>query len=272
MNDSRKSSRPGVSAIAGRSASGDAPYCSSRQGVFGARAFETKIAVASLTATLASWAGCAAAERVPTDLAPDALIQWINSEGRNRLALHGDPTPPLKARVTALRKNCEASGGQLNTAFTTIVFKDRKPTNYVFSTSINDFMSCMQGYQPIWGATMSVDKPELLNGVITSGNDFYGDIQLRYLDADQTREELARREELERRRRDESLACQAEHERARAQLRSKPQIGQDTQLGTVIDVRVPMVQLQLNTLERQRRGRNLEWVKAELLDPISKCH
>lgn len=222
-------------------------------------------------ACLAGLAGCAAPERVPTEQSPDALIQWLNSDGRNRMAIHGDPTPPLKARVVALRKNCEASGGQLNAAFTAIVFKDKRATNNLYSTSINDFMSCMKGGQALWGATMSVENPELLNGVVTSGNDFYGVIQLRYLDAAQTREEVDRRAEQARRERAEALACEVVQAQARLRLRLQPEIGQETQLGTVIDVRLPMVQVQLNKLERQRRGRDQEWVKAEVLDAIPKC-
>lgn len=225
----------------------------------------------SAIAVAASLTGCAAPERVPTEQSPDALIQWLNSEGRNRMAIHGDPTPPLKFRATTLRKNCEASGAQFTAAVTALVFKDRRSTNNVYSTSINDFMSCMKGEQALWGATMSVDNPELLNGVVTSGNDFYGVIQLRYLDAAQAREEANRRAEQARRLREEVLACQGDLAKARARLREQPQIGGETQLGTVIDVRLPMVQIQLNKLERQRRGRDQEWVKAELLDVNSTC-
>lgn len=61
------------------------------------------------------------------------------------------------------------------------------------------------------------------------------------------------------------LAAAEEQETAR--LRSDPKVGDDTSLGMIVEVKPPLVLIQLRLDRREPRGASQEWVKIETLRP-----
>jgi hypothetical protein len=220
-------------------------------------------------AFIALFGGCATRPPVPMERSVASLVDWYNE--RPFIKMHSDPTPPLFSRASSLLQKCEADSGTLDVTPEDAVFRDRKPTGFTQKAMYMEFMLCHRAEKPVWAVAMSVTKTELQQGVTATGIDFFGEIRLRYFDAQQAVQEVATRAEAKARKEEKQWACVRKEIDLREQLRGHPQAGLVASVGTVVEVRMPMVLVQYNALERGRLKRDQEWVRAETLDVDRDC-
>jgi hypothetical protein len=72
---------------------------------------------------------------------------------------------------------------------------------------------------------------------------------------------------LEASRKERADAANAKREQATARLRSDPKVGDETLFGMIVEVKPPLVLVQVRADWREARGASQEWVKIEELQP-----
>ena len=219
---------------------------------------------------------------------PKTPQEWAAAFDGHHFATANSARKDLDSLMRRFERLCDAEHGQGRFFDQEVSFKNMKqPPNRVTQQKVPQFMVCLhlaatsaqvaqttppeQG-EPAWGAKMAVEVPTWLNSVIVTGStDYYGLVRMRYLDGAQAQGELDRFKRESQQAMQEIQACSDKVAAAKVELQNRPKVGLEFEGGTVIDVRMPLVEVQYSAGRRSANGVAREWIRADKLRPRVGC-
>ena len=213
---------------------------------------------------------------------PKTPQEWAAAFDGHHFATANSARKDLDSLMRRFERLCDAEHGQGRFFDQEVSFRNMKqPPNRVTQQKVPQFMVCLRQSAnateaaeaaPAWGASLNVEAPTWLNSVIVIGStDYYGLVRMRYLDGAQAQGELDRfkRESVQAMR--EIQACSDKVAAAKEELQSRPKVGLEFEGGTVIDVRMPLVEVQYSAGRGSANGVAREWIRADKLRPRVGC-
>lgn len=239
-----------------------------------------KLALRFAPVFVALLGGCAAppASRpsaAPT-LSPEQLVRALSGRKLTSRGTSNDGfgLESFKPLLRPLELRCQADGGQLIAiAPTGVVFRFRDVSDIMQEARVYlpQKVACRSSAATLWGVQARYNETTFFPSTWADAVFYYSTIALTFesgavLDRSDPNSPAA----LAARAKDADN-CQLLREQYAKRLRSDPQVGMNVQFGTIIDVRLPLVQVQYDESGRRLKGRDQEWLPASALNAGTNC-
>lgn len=237
-----------------------------------------KNAIASVAALVLA-AACASAppSAIERNASPERVVQSLN--GRS-LTARGDSDAvygiaPIKEFLQPAIARCAADGDALVVlARAEVRFAPKGQASagpQRAALTLPTKVGCRVEGTFSWGGTLGHGNPMFFVSSWAESTFYYATTAVAFLPGAQlewTEPTGSSNLEAGRKRNEE---CAALRQAFADRLRSRPEVGMNVGSGVIIDVRPPLVLVQYNTLGRQPKGRDEEWVPATSLVAGSDC-
>ena len=234
-------------------------------------ALQTGLLTLSLIALLA---GCATAPPAPDVRTTDQVV--TQTSGR-KISINDNVRSGLQFAIAPIANRCQREGGALlDFRINVVQFYDRRGSQGPRSVSLPSRVVCKVGDRSAWGADLRVSEAQyLVASSIGDGVNYYGTVLAGYVPPEQLQAEgerqAADRASEQRARETQMRECAALREAYTKRVQSNPVPGMKVGFGMIIEVRGAIALVQYDTLGRQVKQKDQEWVPVSSLGPGEDC-
>lgn len=214
--------------------------------------------------------GCAAppphSQSVDPTLSPEQIARALSNRKLTSRGTSNDGfgLATFKAFLRPLDVRCQADGGNLAATTPTevrFIFRDANSAFHEARVSMPQRLTCRNGVGMLWSVEARYNGTTFFPSSWADAVFYYATIPLTYVPGAMNAVAQA----------SESDSCQPVREQYTKRLRVDPKVGMKVQFGVIVDVRLPMVQVQYDEFGRQMKGREQEWVQASTLTAGANC-
>lgn len=223
--------------------------------------------------------GCAAPPpRPPVDPTMSAE-QVVRALSNRKLTSRGKSNDgyglaAFKPFLRPLELRCQAEGGQLVPTATTEVsfeFRDANGAYHQARIAMPQRLACSGRSEMLWGVALRYNDTKFFPSSWAEEVFYYATIPMSFetgtaldmRDPNSSMNIAARVKAAD--------DCQPLREQYAKRLHTEPRVGMKVQFGVIIDVRLPLVQVQYDEAGRRIKGREEEWVQASTLSAGANC-
>lgn len=241
------------------------------------KAMNNRFILAVLLA-LTALSGCAGRTLPAVDptLQPEQIIKSLSAR---RITTSGDSDAvfgmaTIKSFLQPALTRCNADGGQLevlNRSQVRFVARDPARSGQQLLVPLPTRLSCRASSVSFWGIDVWYAEAEFFTSSLGGGRLFTTQVQLVFISSNHlgpTGPDVANGQDEARKR---IAECSAHRQAYTERLRSTPALGMKVVFGTIVDIRPPLALIQYDTLGRQMKGREQEWVQISTLSAGSEC-
>lgn len=234
------------------------------------------LALGALTVLLV---GCVASPPRPSidpTMSPDQIVQALSNRKLTSRGKSSDGfgLAAFKTFVRPLELRCQADGGQLAPIMPNEVNFDFRDANNVYHqarVSMPQRLACRSPSETLWGVAIRYDQTKFFPSSWAEEVFYYATIPMTF-ETGAAFDMRDPKSPMETTARITAAAnCQPLREQYTKRLQTDPKIGMKVQFGVIIDVRLPLVQVQYDEFGRQIKGREQEWVQASTLSAGTTC-
>jgi len=238
-----------------------------------------RLALRFMPVYVALLGGCAAPSPPRPSLGPTlSLEQLVRALHNRKLTSRGTSNDgfgleAFKLSLRPLELRCQADGGQLtpvDPAGVVFTFRDANSIPHEARVYVPQRVACRSGGETLWGVQVRFNEPTFFPSAWAEAVFYYATVSLTFelgtafgrSDPNGAVNRVACKD---------ADDCQPFRERYTQRLRSDPKVGMYVQFGAIIDVRLPLVQVQYDEFGRRLKGRDQEWVPASTLNAGANC-
>jgi hypothetical protein len=227
--------------------------------------------VPSLALALLVVSGCATTPTITTaDHTPAEIVAFLNTHTDAVYWSEKQLHEAASARTKALQGKCTKMGGVSDWLEGAVSFVNKNRPDVPWTRTIQEGSLCTLSGQASWGVSFTVADGVFQPGS-SGGGLYHGKVVFELIDADRVQQmrqehELAHQKALQ-----QFADCKAQVAHETEQLRSDPQVAMLTQYGVAIDVRKPMVSIQLSVAARDAAKRETQWIDMKELVSGRTC-
>lgn len=214
--------------------------------------------------------GCAApipsSESVDPALSPEQIVQALSNRKLTSRGTSNDGfgLATFKAFLRPLDVRCQAGGGYLAaTAPAEVKFSFRDANNNFHEARVlmPRKLACRDSAAMLWSVEARYNETTFFPSSWADAVFYYATVPLTFEPGAVNATAQA----------DAADICQPMRDQYTKRLRADPKVGMKVQFGVIIDVRLPMVQVQYDEDGRRLKTREQEWVQASTLSAGANC-
>lgn len=231
-------------------------------------------------AFVALLAGCAAPApprpSVDPTLSPEQIVRALTGRKLTSRGTSSDGfgLEAFKPFLRPLDLRCQSDGGQLVAAAPAAIvfmFRDANSVSHDARVYMPQKLVCRGGAGTLWAVDARYNETTFFPSSWADAVFYYATIPLAFepgtapdKGGPDSQIGLATRAP-------DADDCRPMREQYNKRLRSEPKVGMKVQFGVIVDVRLPLVQVQYDESGRRMKGRDLEWVQASTLGAGTNC-
>jgi hypothetical protein len=211
-----------------------------------------------------------ACSTTPPAADPRTTEQVVTQTSGGRISVNENVRQGLGDAIWPIGIRCQRDGGTLtDDKPTTVQFFDRRGFDGPRSVSLPSRVVCRLGEQAIWGADLRVlEAKYLVATTIGTGVNYYGNVATKFVGKETLLAESAKLTADQMR---QMRECDALRDAYTKRVRTSPAPGMKVAFGMIIEVRGSIALIQYDSVGRQVKRTDQEWVQVSSLLAGDEC-